>query len=223
MKRYTTSIYIEALKSSWENLLKSFIVDPRISQKIFFELVTAYSSTGRFYHTLKHIQQILETIEQMRPLAKNLPAIQLAAWFHDVIYNSKSQDNEERSTEYAATVLTQLKIPITTVELVQNFILNTKNHQAAPSNIDSQILLDADLAILGSPELEYKAYTQAIRQEYSWVNEQSYIVGRQQVLSDFLQRKRIYLTKQMFLSLEADARRNMQNEILDLSRKQDNL
>lgn len=221
MKPDTTSI--EALKSSWETLLQSFIVDPRISQKIFFELVTAYSSTGRFYHTLKHIQQILEAIEQMRPLAKNFPAIQLAAWFHDLIYNSKSQDNEERSAEYAVTALTQLKIPITTVESVQVLILNTKNHQAATSDIDSQILLDADLAILGSPELEYKAYTQAIRQEYSWVNEQSYIVGRQQVLSDFLQRKRIYLTKQMFLSLEADARRNMQNEILDLSRKQDNL
>ena len=116
-----------------------------------------------------------------------------------------------------------MKIPINTLESVQVLIFNTKNHQAAPSNIDSQILLDADLGILGSPELEYKAYTQAIRQEYSWVNEQSYIVGRQQVLSDFLQRKRIYLTKHMFLSLEADARRNMQNEILDLSRKQDNL
>jgi len=215
------TISIEALKSSWENLLQSFIVDPRISQKIFFELVTAYSSTGRFYHTLKHIQQILGTIEQMRTLAQNFPAIQLAAWFHDVIYNSKSQNNEERSAEYAVTALTKLKIPLTTVEIVQNFILNTKNHQAAPSDIDSQILLDADLAILGSPNLEYKAYTQAIRQEYSWVNEQSYIVGRQQILSNFLQRKRIYLTKQMFLGLEADARRNMQNEILDLSRKPD--
>jgi predicted metal-dependent HD superfamily phosphohydrolase len=217
MKPYTTSISIETLRSSWENLLQLFIVDPRISQKIFFELVTAYSSTGRFYHTLKHIQQILETIEQMQSLAKNFPAIQLAAWFHDVIYNSKSQDNEERSAEYAATALSQLKIPITTVESVQNFILNTKNHQAPPSDIDSQILLDADLAILGSPELEYKAYSQAIRQEYSWVNEQSYIVGRKHFLSNFLQRKKIYLTKQMFLSLEANARRNMQNEILDLS------
>lgn len=217
MKRYTTAISIEALKASWENLLQSFIVDPKISQKIFFELVTAYSSTGRFYHTLKHIQQLLETLEQMQPLAQNFPAIQLAAWFHDVIYNSKSQDNEERSAEYAATALTKLKIPITTVESVQNFILNTKNHQAPPSDINSQILLDADLAILGSPELEYKAYTQAIRQEYSWVNEQSYRVGRKQVLSNFLHRKRIYLTKQMFLSLEASARRNMQNEILDLN------
>lgn len=209
---------IEALKSSWETLLQSFSVEPIISQKIFFELVTAYFSTGRFYHTLKHIEQILETIEQMRPLAKNFPVIQLAAWFHDVVYNSKSQDNEERSAEYAAIALTQLKIPISTVELVQNLILNTKNHQAAPSDIDSQILLDADLAILGSPELEYKAYTQAIRQEYAWVNQQSYIVGRQQVLSYFLQRKRIYFTKQMFVSLEASARRNMQNEILDLTR-----
>jgi predicted metal-dependent HD superfamily phosphohydrolase len=216
MKRHAE--IIETLKYSWETLLQLFSVEPRISQKIFFELVTAYSSTSRFYHTLKHIQQILETIEQMRPLAKNFSTIQLAVWFHDVIYDSKYLDNEERSAEYAVTALTYLKIPITTVESVQHLILNTKHHQAAASDIDSQILLDADLAILGSPELEYKAYTQAIRQEYSWVDDQSYRVGRQQVLQKLLQRKRIYFTKQMFVSLEATARRNIQGEIVDLSR-----
>ena len=108
-------------------------------------------------------------------------------------------------------------IPINTVECVQNLILNTKNHQAPPADIDSQILLDADLAILGASELEYKTYAQGIRQEYAWVADELYRVGRRQVLQNFLQRDRIYLTPQLFGKLEARARLNLQAEIATLS------
>ena len=59
------------------------------------------------------------------------------------------------------------------------------------SNTDCHILLDADLAILGAPALDYDSYAQAIRQEYRWVPEASYRTGRRQVLQAFLQRKRV--------------------------------
>jgi predicted metal-dependent HD superfamily phosphohydrolase len=215
---------IETLKSTWENLLQSFQVSPRFSQKVFLELVRAYSSVGRFYHTLEHIQLVLKVIEEIRrqspPQALgiiNFPAIQLAAWFHDVIYDSKAKDNEEKSAEYAAATLTRLGIPINTVECVQNLILNTKTHQAPPADIDSQILLDADLAILGASELEYKTYAQGIRQEYAWVADELYRRKRIQVLQNFLQRKRIYFTPQLFVKLESRARLNLQAEIATLS------
>ncbi|HEY9743623.1 MAG TPA: hypothetical protein V6C90_24315, partial [Coleofasciculaceae cyanobacterium] len=167
---------------------------------------------------------ILETIEQMRRhsstqavVAINFPAIQLAAWFHDVIYDPRAKDNEEKSAEYAVASLSQFEIPRTTVERVKTLILNTKTHQAQPDDIDSKILLDSDLAILGSSELEYRAYAKAIRQEYSWVSDKLYQVTRKQVLQFFLQRKRIYFTEQFFLTFEVRARRNLQAEITNLS------
>jgi predicted metal-dependent HD superfamily phosphohydrolase len=218
---------IETLKSTWETLLQPFQVSPRFSQKVFLELVRAYSSVGRFYHTLEHIQLVLKLIEEIRrqspPQALrliNFPAIQLAAWFHDVIYDSKSKDNEEKSAEYAAATLTPLEIPNNTVESVQNLILNTKTHQTPSTDIDSQILLDADLAILGASELEYKTYAQGIRQEYAWVADELYRVRRRQVLQNFLQRKRIYFTPQLFVKLESRARLNLQSEIATLSSQQ---
>ena len=218
---------IETLKSTWESLLQPFQVSPRFSQKVFLELVRAYSSVGRFYHTLEHIQLVLKVIEEIRrqslPQALriiNFPAIQLAAWFHDVIYDSKSKDNEEKSAEYAAARLTSLEIPNNTVQSVQNLILHTKNHQAPPADIDSQILLDADLAILGASELEYKTYAQGIRQEYAWVADELYRRRRLQVLQNLLQRERIYFTPQLFVKLEARARRNLQSEIATLSSQQ---
>ncbi len=205
-------------------MLQPFQVSPRFSQKVFLELVRAYSSVGRFYHTLEHIQLVLKVIEEIRrqspPQALgiiNFPAIQLAAWFHDVIYDSKFKDNEEKSAEYAAATLTRLGIPINTVKCVQNLILNTKTHQTPSTDIDSQVFLDADLAILGASELEYKTYAQGIRQEYAWVADELYRVGRRQVLQNFLQRKRIYFTPQLFVKLEARARLNLQAEIATLS------
>jgi predicted metal-dependent HD superfamily phosphohydrolase len=215
---------IETLKSTWENLLQPFQVSPRFSQTVFLDLVRAYSSVGRFYHTLEHIQLVLKVIEEIRRqsppqalLIINFPAIQLAAWFHDVIYDSKSKDNEEKSAEYAAATLTRLGIPINTVECVQNLILNTKTHQAPSTDIDSQVLLDADLAILGASELEYKTYAQGIRQEYAWVADEFYRRKRIQVLQNFLQRDRIYFTPQLFGKLESRARLNLQAEIATLS------
>lgn len=208
---------IKKLKFQWECLLQPFKVDSMVSQTIFFTLVAAYSNSTRYYHNLEHIQQVLETVEQMRSQAINFPAIGLAAWFHDVIYDSRAKDNEEQSAEDAETSLKTLKLPITLIDSVKILILNTKTHQAQPDDIDTQILLDSDLAILGASESNYRNYAQAIRQEYSWIRDEVYRTGRKQVLQNFLQRKRIYLTELLFLRLEENARRNMQAELIDLS------
>ena len=210
---------LETLRFSWESLLQPFQVNPKVAQKVFLDLVAAYSSAERFYHTLEHIQHILETTEQMHSVAINFPAIQLAAWFHDVIYAPRAKDNEENSAEYAVASLIQLEIPISTVERVKSLIINTKTHQAPAADIDSQILLDSDLAILGADELKYRAYAQAIRQEYSWLSDQLYQVGRKQVLQLFLQRERIYFTNLLFIRCEERARQNLQAELATLSSK----
>lgn len=215
MKHFTKSF--ESLKSSWEILLQPFQVDPESRQQVFWDLVAAYSSCDRFYHNLEHIHQVLETIEQLRSLSSNFPAIQFAAWFHDVIYDSKGKDNEEKSAEYAEIALTYLKILRPTIEQVKTLILTTKNHQALSNDSDSQILLDADLSILGASEPSYRAYAQAIRQEYAWVPYTEYCLARKRVLQNFLQQNKIYLTSQMFVALEKKARQNLQAEILILS------
>jgi predicted metal-dependent HD superfamily phosphohydrolase len=92
-------------------------------------------------------------------------------------------------------------------------ILKTKTHVAG-DDADAQVLLDADLAILGASEAEYQAYAENIRREYAWVPEADYRKGRRQVLHNFLTRPRIY----HFLShLEQPARRNLADEIARLA------
>lgn len=203
-------------QSRWEKLLTPFQVDLSVSQRIFGELASAYATLGRFYHTLQHIEQVLETIENLKLVATDLSVIQLAAWFHDVVYEPKAQDNEEKSAEYAEVALNELSIPLATIARVKTLILSTKTHQAPPHDIDCQIMLDADLAILGAAASEYREYAQGIRQEYAWVTDEVYRWGRKQVLDKFLQRRRIYYTRELLVTLEERARDNLQREIRDL-------
>jgi predicted metal-dependent HD superfamily phosphohydrolase len=210
---------VETLKANWETLFQPFQVEPELKQKVFIDLVTAYSRTDRFYHNLEHIEKVIKTIEQMKSLSLDCISVQFAAWFHDVIYDPKTQDNEEKSAEYAESTLNRLKLPQIIIDRVKYLILTTKNHQALPTDIDSQILLDADLAILGATEWEYQAYAQAIRQEYSWMSDVDYQIGRQQILQDFLQRERLYVTDYAYKNLEETAKHNLRLEAIDLSLK----
>lgn len=212
-----TENFMDILFSNWQHTLQPFGVDQVAAEKAFNSLVAAYSTPGRYYHTLKHIDGVLSTIEILQGYTNNLAAVQLAAWFHDVVYDTQAQDNEQRSADYAFELLSNLNIPESTITTVTRLILNTKAHQAAVDDYDSQVLLDADLAILATNPLQYPEYAHAIRQEYSWVAEADYITGRRQVLEKFLQRSPIYFTPLMLEFAEPCARSNIQAEIQSLT------
>ncbi|MGD1913971.1 MAG: hypothetical protein ACFB2X_24970 [Rivularia sp. (in: cyanobacteria)] len=209
----------DKLFKNWWRLLQNFDINKAAAEKTFTEIVAAYSTPNRFYHTLKHIDRILEVIQQLEYQTQDLQTVQLAAWFHDIVYHTKAKDNEEKSAARAVELLLPLSIPSNAIKNVKRLILTTKTHQALTSDSDAQILLDADLAILGSNASEYSKYTQAIRQEYFWVPEIEYFVARKQVLENFLQRKNIYFTQEIQQTKEKTARNNLEAEIEQISSK----
>ena len=194
----------------WRSLLRTWGVDTIQADKKFEEIAAAYAEPDRFYHTLDHALAVIATVESLAPNAKNPNAVKLAAWLHDVVYDSKASDNEERSADYAKRLCEELGIP--DGKQVAALILKTKTHDPG-EDVDAQVLLDADLAILGANESDYQAYAENIRREYAWVPEPDYRKGRRQILEKFLTRPRIY----HFLSqLEQPARRNLKAEIAGL-------
>jgi predicted metal-dependent HD superfamily phosphohydrolase len=201
------------LFNKWQHLLASFDIKPDIAHVTFTQIVTAYSIPERYYHTLEHIEHVLNIIETFQDQTKDMTVVQLAAWFHDLVYDTQANDNEERSAEYASDWLASLGFSSRIIATVSRFILSTKSHQAAPDDFECQVFLDADLAILGSPPVEYGHYAVAIRQEYAWLPEAEYLVGRKRVLQRFLQRDRIYYTEPMFQAFELSARSNILQEI----------
>jgi predicted metal-dependent HD superfamily phosphohydrolase len=191
--------------------MHSWGVAPVQAHQVFEEIVRAYSGPGRFYHNLDHVLAVLDTVDCLASQANNLNAVKLAAWLHDVIYDSKASDNEERSAQYALQLCEEWAIPERL--LIAGLIRKTKTH-LAEDDADAKVLIDADLAILGASEFVYREYAQRIRQEYAWVPEPQYRQGRQRVLESFLSRPRIY----HFLGrLEEPARRNVAAEIAQLA------
>jgi predicted metal-dependent HD superfamily phosphohydrolase len=200
---------------AWQAVVQPFAAPADRVESAFGMITANYARPERFYHNLDHIEAVLTTIEQLRDLAPDLAAVRLAGWLHDVVYDSRAQDNEERSAAFAETLLPGLAVPDAVTAAVRRLILCTKTHQV--EGPDSAVLLDADLAILGAPEAEYATYATAIRREYAWVPEERFRVGRLQVLECFLRRERIYLTEPMHQGREAPARRNLRREIDSLA------
>jgi predicted metal-dependent HD superfamily phosphohydrolase len=201
-----------SLESSWLELLKLWDIRTDVAQEIFLSIADRYSSNGRYYHTLKHIQTMLAVLELQRDKMRDYPAAQLAAWFHDIVYDTHNNDNEEQSARFAED-LQDLGISQAVIHQVTELILSTKTHCAPDGDTDTQIFLDADLAILGSTEEEYRAYQEAIRKEYAWVPEETYRSARKGVLQEFLDRERIYFTKEIAKKLERQARSNLKREL----------
>jgi predicted metal-dependent HD superfamily phosphohydrolase len=102
------------------------------------------------------------------------------------------------------------------IEEVCRLVLLTKSHSTNPQDYSGKILLDADLAILGSPRAVYEQYAQAIRREYEWVPEAKYRAGRVRILRSFLERPYLYHTNNFRNRLEILARANLLTEIAKL-------
>lgn len=204
---------MKAMFDRWQHLLINFSVRSAVAEAVYAEIVQHYGEDGRYYHTLTHIEAVLDTAAQLQPLAHNYPAIQLAAWFHDIIYDTRAVDNEAQSAAYAESVLARLAVLPKTIRKVGEMILATADHTNPTQDPDTYILLDADLAVLGRDETAFSQYCQDIRREYEWVPEPAYRSGRIEVLKHFLERPRIYHTPLLYERLESKARENLAGEI----------
>lgn len=205
------------LQIEWKELFVSYEVQEEIAEKYFEQIIEKYSEKQRFYHNLSHIQALLKSGGKLKNYFQDYNSARLAIWFHDLIYNTKKSNNEEKSAELAVKVLTELNIPIATINLVEKMIIATKTHSINGLTEDGKIFLDLDLSILGaSPEI-YQQYHQAIRKEYSWVPWFLYRRSRKSILSGFLAREHIFFTNEL-AKLEQIARQNISEEIVFLSK-----
>jgi predicted metal-dependent HD superfamily phosphohydrolase len=197
----------------WQDLLGPFGAPRDAAERAFANLAARYSCPERHYHTLRHIETMLKLLPEASP------ALALAVWFHDAVYDTHAADNEECSAALAEEMLQALYIPAEVREEVRRLILLTKRHEATEDDFEGRRLLDADLAILGAKEHKYDRYSDAIRREYAWVAEEDYRRGRRRVLEQFLQRKWIYFTEGVRNERESKARANLRREIAVLEMK----
>jgi len=168
------------------------------------EVLAAYASPGRSYHDLRHLGEVLDRLDD---LGCDDPAVLLAAWFHDAVYDGAAGD-EERSAAWAERVLPSALAPE-----VARLVRLTETHRPADDDLAGQALCDADLAILAAPSDRYAEYARDVRREYAHVPDPDFAAGRAAVLRDLLDKPALFQTARGFQLWEDAARRNVAAEL----------
>ena len=160
---------------------------------MYDHLYRAYSESHRHYHTVAHIDACLELFDEYRSLAEHPDSVELAIWFHDAIYKTRSGRNEERSAEWAREFLVEKDVESVDPDEVEQLILATQHNAPAQGN-DEVLLVDIDLSILGTSGEIYRQFEDDVRKEYRSVPRFLYRRERVKILQSFLNRDAIYGT-----------------------------
>ena len=185
-----------------------------LTEELREDLLARWSETYRKHHTVTHLHEMLDAIGLLADagIEFDREAVELAAWFHDAIYEIGRDDNEDRSAELARELLASSPIR----DEVARLVMVTKTHNVDDDDVNGAVLSDADLSVLGSEPLRYRTYAAAVREEYADVPDEVFKPVRAQVLSSLLD-GRLFHTAAGRERWDERARRNIAEEIRALS------
>jgi predicted metal-dependent HD superfamily phosphohydrolase len=124
-----TEILLDRWKIMWEKLgISSY------NTSLLDRLIGCYGEAHRHYHTMQHIEECLLQLSEYRSNALSPQEIELAIWFHDAIYDVKSQNNEEKSANWARSVVLKVGLSSTIADRVYAAILATKHDRISQDN-----------------------------------------------------------------------------------------
>jgi predicted metal-dependent HD superfamily phosphohydrolase len=201
------------LAARWHALTAPLLPDAARREAELRRLAAAYDAPERHYHTLGHIESLLNRVGAHA--LQDAVVVELAVWFHDAVYDPLRADNEAESAEWALAFLQETNLEPARRERVSDLIRRTRDHTQPqpPADTDLLLFLDADLSILGAPEAAYWDYARQIRREYQAVPELLYRPGRSKVLAKLLAAPVLFHTPALRQELDAAARRNLQAEL----------
>lgn len=200
------------VKDHWANLMSIYTDDNQLIMDWWEEIERSYTGKTRHYHNLSHLEFMLENAQKFQHNLNDWDMVRFAIFYHDIIYRVTKSDNEQKSAEVAYSRLTQLGVSSKQVKICYDMILATKTHQSVNS-MDTDYLVDFDLAILGTENELYLNYLRAVRKEYSRYPGFLYAKGRRAVLKHFLAMDRIFKTREFYELYETQARKNLEMEL----------
>lgn len=200
------------LKGYWIELTSTYLADIQLKENLWSQIEFNYTHSSRHYHNLDHLLYMFLKALQFKDQIQDFDTLSFSIFYHDFIYKATRSDNEEKSASEAEKRLVKLGVTPIKIRECMDQIKATKLHDDH-SNIDTNYLVDFDLAILGEDSVTYNDYTQKIRNEYSVYPDFLYKRGRKKVLNHFLQMENIYKTPEFIKGYESKARENMMDEL----------
>jgi predicted metal-dependent HD superfamily phosphohydrolase len=203
------------LKKIWNEQAARYSDNEYLVAGLWGEIEKVYTTKLRYYHNLAHLEYMAERAIQYKDALTDFDTVMFSIIYHDIIYNTRRHDNEQKSADTARDRLTQLGVPTEKITKCQQQIIATKDHN---DNVDedTNFLVDFDLAILGDTPEKYQYYTKQIRREYSIYPDFLYKKGRKKVLQHFLAMDSIFKTDEFHNNYEQQARKNLTTELTGL-------
>lgn len=200
------------LRNLFHQLTFRYTDNEKLANQLWDEIENAYTSPQRYYHTLHHLQSVLHFLNPVKREVTDWDVVLFSVFYHDFVYDILSAENELQSAEIAAHRLALLNFPLQRIECCRLQILATKTH-ALNSDMDTNLVLDADMAILGQEKETYMRYAAGVRNEYAMYPDAVYLAGRKQVLRTFLQQNTLFHTSYFYRLYENAARENLLSEL----------
>ncbi|MBI1968799.1 hypothetical protein HYS49_02715 [Candidatus Woesearchaeota archaeon] len=203
----------EQLRANWNDLCDRLHVPQEEAKQTLQDLQQRYGEPHRHYHTLDHIAHCLKEFGTAQHLAKKPDIVQLALWFHDIVYEPGNPENEINSAEAARAFGERVGLDALDRLRVYELIVTTQ-YVVRPGTDDARLIWDIDLSSLGLPWEEFAQNSRNIREEFTQVPDELFYAGRKAMLSRFLAwRPRIYCTDFFREKYEQQAEENLERTI----------
>ena len=178
------------------------------SAAIHARLLEGYGEPGRYYHSFAHIRHCLAMFDQCRSLLRHPDAVELAVWFHDVIFEPGKPDNEARSARLYLDLSDGVHPPETR-GLVDRLVMATLHDGEVLRDEDAKYMADIDLSSFGLPWKEFLRDSENLRREAGDLSDEEYYqkaIG----FHDYLQaRDGFYHTEFFAARFEIPAKQNI--------------
>ena len=166
--------------------------------------------------TWTHIRDCLRRVDEVASLLVDPDAVELALWFHDVVYDVGAATNERRSAELFLTLSPGARFLFR--HRVCGLIMATRHARSVHGN-DRRFIVDIDLSGFGAPWDEFMRNGACLREESAALTDAQYHAGQVAFLQRLQRRARLFATDYFHDRYEAVARENLRRVLERLMRQ----
>ena len=190
------------------------------------DLISRWNAKGRILHNTRHLIKTLARIDEIASTAHDPDVLRVALWYQgavlnrsfDVFQRGTNSDEQEFSALYhARSRMETLGLSEDVISRVQELMMALFTHRADPSDMDAQVLIDADLGMLAVSPQDFKRFRESLREECPDLCDTDYVRARRLAIKKILAREQIFHSP-LALAWEESARANLEAESAKLAR-----
>jgi predicted metal-dependent HD superfamily phosphohydrolase len=183
---------------------------------VYGELQSRYSAPYRRFHNLAHIRECMCRVDEVAALLVDPDAVELALWFHDVVYEVGAATNERRSAEMFLALSPGARFAFR--HRVCGLIMATRHVRSVHGN-DRRFIVDIDLSGFGAPWDEFMRNGTCLREESAAVPDAEYHAAQARFLQCLQRRTHLFATEYFRDRYEAVARENLRRVLDHLAQR----